>query len=137
MKVIVVISGFTQKNHEVTGSRLMWRRLRMERDLCDGRDALVYLREWNTDLKKFAKEINHLEPTEVLECAYSWGGGYGMPQLTKRLLAPVTCVLCDPVFRSKTPLGRWMAFMDRKIKVPGNVTVVKHFVQHSKWYLAC
>jgi hypothetical protein len=134
MKVIVVISGFTQKNHEITGSRQLWRRLRMERDLCDGRDALVYLREWNTDWKKFAKEINHLEPTEVLVCAYSWGGGYGMPQFTKRLLAPVTCVLCDPVFRSKTPFGRWMAFMDRKIKVPENVTVVKHFVQHSKWY---
>ena len=78
----------------------------MERDLCVGRDVLVYIREWNTDWESFAKEINSIEPTEVLVCAYSWGGGFGMPQLAKRLLAPVTCVLCDPVYRSKTLVGR-------------------------------
>ena len=134
MRCIVVISGFTQKNHELTGSRQLWRKLRMERDLCNGRDVQVYLREWNTDWKAFSKEINSLEPTEVLVCAYSWGGGFGMPQLCKRLLAPVTCVLCDPVYRSKTLLGRWKAFLDRKINVPSNVTVVKHFVQRAKWW---
>jgi hypothetical protein len=134
MKVIIVISGFTQKNHENTGSRQLWRKLRMERDLCDARDTLVYLREWKTDWKAFAKEINSLEPTEVLVCAYSWGGGFGMPQLTKRLVAPVTCVLCDPVFRSKTLIGRWAAFCDWKINVPVNVTVKRHFIQRAKWY---
>ena len=135
MKAIVVISGFTQKNHQNTGSRQLWRELRMERDVMRvGKDALVYLREWNTDWKAFAEEINILEPTEVLVCAYSWGGGFGMPQLCKRLVAPVTCVLCDPVFRSKTLIGRWAAFCDWKIKVPDNVTVKGHFVQKAKWY---
>jgi len=134
MKAIVVISGFTQKNHQDTGSRQLWRKLRMERDLCVGRDVLVYIREWNTDWESFAKEINSIEPTEVLVCAYSWGGGFGMPQLAKRLLAPVTCVLCDPVYRSKTLVGRWAAFCDWKIKVPKNVDVVKHLIQKAKWY---
>ncbi len=67
-------------------------------------------------------------------CAYSWGGGYGMPELCKRLTAPVTCVLCDPVYRSDTFWGRWLAFFDYRIKVPSNVKVVKHFVQRSKWW---
>lgn len=133
-KIIVVISGFTQHNYEDTGSRELWRELRIERDLCDARDVKVYLREWNTDWKEFAKEINSLTPTDVLVCAYSWGGGFGMPQLTKRLVAPVTCVLCDPVYRSKTLIGRWAAFCDWKIKVPENVTVVEHFIQKAKWW---
>lgn len=134
MKVIVVISGFTQKNHQNTGSRQLWHKLLWERDLCATKDALVYLREWNTDWKEFAKEINDLEPTEVMVCAYSWGGGFGMPQLCKRLVAPVTCVLCDPVYRSKTLFGRWAAFCDWKINVPENVDVVAHFIQEAKWY---
>jgi hypothetical protein len=134
MKIIICISGFTQKNHENTGSRQLWRKLRMERDLCDARDVKVYLREWKTDWKAFSKEINALEPTEVLVCAYSWGGGFGMPQLCKRLVAPVTCVLCDPVFRSKTLVGRWAAFCDWKINVPENVSVVAHLIQEAKWW---
>ncbi len=134
MKCIVVISGFTQQNHEDTGSKELWRQLRIERDLCDARDVLVYLREWNTDWDDFSKEINLLEPTEVLVCAYSYGGGYGMPELCKRLLAPVTCLLCDPVYRSETLFGRWKAFFDRKIHVPANVTVKHHFVQRAKWW---
>lgn len=134
MKVIVVISGFTQKNYQQTGSRHLYTELSLERDGEVARDVKIFLREWNTDWKAFAKEVNCLEPSEVLVCAYSWGGGYGMPQLTKRLLAPVTCVLCDPVYRSKTLLGRWAAFCDWKIKVPENVDVIKHFIQKAKWW---
>jgi len=133
-KVIVVISGFTQKNHEDTGSHELWLKLHMERDLCHGTDVKIFLREWNSDWEGFSRFINGLEPTGVLVCAYSWGGGFGMPQLCKRLVAPVTCVLCDPVYRSKTVVGRWAAFMDWKIEVPGNVDVVGHFVQEAKWY---
>jgi hypothetical protein len=134
MKVIVVISGFLQQNHEETGSKELWRQLRMERDLCDARDVKVYLREWNTDWEAFAEEINDREPSEVLIAAYSYGGGFGMPELCKRLLCPVTCVLCDPVYRSESLFGRWKAFFDRKINVPVNVTVKHHFVQRAKWY---
>ncbi len=134
MKCIVVISGFTQKNHEDTGSHELWLNLHMERDLLVGTDVKIFLREWDSDWKAFSKFINSLDPTEVLVCAYSWGGGFGMPQLCKRLVAPVTCILCDPVFRSKTLVGRWASFCDWKIKVPDNVTVVKHFIQKAKWY---
>lgn len=116
--------------HQNTGSRQLWRELRLERDLCDGRGVLVELKEWNTDWEDYAKYINSLEPSEVLVCCYSWGAGFGMPQLTKRLVAPVTCVVCDPVYHSPTILGRWKAFFDRwKIKVPKNVTVVRWLMQ--------
>jgi len=134
MKVIVVISGFTQKRHQKTGSRQLWRELHLLDDLCAEKDAIIDLKEWDSDWESYAKFINSLEPAEVLVCAYSWGGGFGMPELTKRLVAPVTCVLCDPVYRSKTVLGRWAAFCDWKIAVPKNVTVVKHFIQEAKWW---
>lgn len=133
-KVIVVISGFTQKRHQDTGSRRLWHDLHKRAYLHDEGYTMVDLKEWNSDWESYAKFINSLSPSEVLVCAYSWGGGFGMPELTKRLVAPVTCVLCDPVYRSKTPIGRWMAFMDWKISVPENVDVVAHFVQESKWY---
>ena len=92
-------------------------------------DTLVYLKEWNSDWKEIAKEINGMKPTGVLICAYSWGGGFGMPKLSKRLVAPVTCVVCDPVYHSPTRLGCWMALFNRKIKVPKNVTVKRWLMQ--------
>ena len=134
LKAIIIISGFTQKMHQNTGSKELWRKMHLADDLCANKDVLIELKEWDTDWSYYAKYINSMKPSEVLICAYSWGGGHGMPQLAKRLKAPVTCVLCDPVFRSKTILGRWAAFCDWKIKVPGNVNVVKHFIQKSKWY---
>jgi hypothetical protein len=101
MKVIVVISGFTQKNHQDTGSKRLWRELHMLDDLCKSEDAI-----------------------EVLICCYSWGGGHGMPQLSKRLQCPVSVVACDPVYHSPTKFGCWMALFDRKIKLAKNVSVV-------------
>ena len=47
MKVIVVISGFTQKNYQNTGSKQLWRELRLLDDLCEGQDSLIQLKEWN------------------------------------------------------------------------------------------
>jgi hypothetical protein len=129
MKVIVVISGFTQQMHQNTGSRQLWRELCMERDLMTTGDTIVRLKEWNSDWKAYAKFINSLAPTEVLVCCYSWGGGFGMPQLCKRLVAPVTCVACDPVYHSPTVFGRWWALFDRSIKVPKNVTVKRWLMQ--------
>ena len=133
MKVIIVISGFTQKRYQHTGSKCLWRELRMLRDLST-KDTVVHLKEWDSDWEEYSKFIISLAPEEVLVCCYSWGGGFGMPELCKRLLVPVTCVMCDPVYRSKTFWGRWMAFIDRKIPVPSNVTVVNHLVQEAKWY---
>ncbi len=124
MKVIVVISGFTQKNHQDTGSKQLWRELHMLDDLCKSEDAIIDLREWDTDWKSYSKYINSLEPSEVLICCYSWGGGHGMPQLSKRLECPVSVVACDPVYHSPTKLGCWMALFDRKIKLAKNVSVV-------------
>ena len=134
MKVIVVISGWTQKKHQNTGSRQLWHKLLWERDLCATKDATILFREWNSDWKAEAKFINSLNPSEVLVCCYSWGGGFGMPQLSKRLQCDVSVVACDPVYRSPTPFGRWMAFCDHKIKLPDNVKVVGWVSQESKWY---
>jgi hypothetical protein len=64
MKVIVVISGFTQKNHQDTGSKRLWRELHMLDDLCKSEDAIIDLREWDTDWKSYSKYINSLEPSE-------------------------------------------------------------------------
>ena len=124
MKVIVVISGFTQKNHQNTGSKQLWRELRLLDDLCEGQDSLIQLKEWDSDWKAYAKYINSLEPTEVLICCYSWGGGYGMPQLSKRLQCDVSAVVCDPVYYSPTIFGRWWALFDGRIKLDKNVKVV-------------
>tara|TARA_R110000782_G_scaffold55815_1_gene117436 strand:+ start:653 stop:1189 length:537 start_codon:yes stop_codon:yes gene_type:complete len=124
MKIIVVISGFTQKNHQNTGSKQLWRELRMLDDLCESKDSLIELKEWDSDWKAYAEHINSLEPTEVLICCYSWGGGYGMPQLSKRLECDVSVVACDPVYRSPTIFGRWWALFDRNIKLDKNVKVV-------------
>ena len=124
MKVIVVISGLTQKNHQNTGSKQLWRELRMLDDLCESKDSLIELKEWDSDWKAYAEHINSLEPTEVLICCYSWGGGYGMPQLSKRLECDVSVVACDPVYRSPTIFGRWWALFDRNIKLDKNVKVV-------------
>ena len=87
-------------------------------------DVLVELKEWNSDWKDYAKYINSLNPSEVLVCCYSWGGGFGMPQLSKRLQCPVSVVACDPVYHSLTVLGRWWALFDRKIKLAKNVSVI-------------
>jgi hypothetical protein len=133
LKAIIIISGFTQKNYQDTGSKELWIKMHLCEDLCAEPNVLIELKEWDSDWKSYAKYINSMKPSEVLVCAYSWGGGHGMPQLCKRLVAPVTCVLCDPVFHSKTLVGRWMAFLDWKIKVPKNVTVVKHFIQEARW----
>jgi hypothetical protein len=129
MKVIIVISGFTQKMHQDTGSKQLWRELHLLDDLCKGEDTVIDLREWDTDWKSYAKFINSLKPSEVLICCYSWGGGYGMPQLSKRLECPVSVVACDPVYHSPTKLGCWMALFDRKIKLADNVKVVSWLSQ--------
>jgi len=134
MKVIVIISGFTQKMHQHTGSRKLWREMRLLKDLCADKEVVIQLKEWDTNWKEYAKYINSLDPEDVLICAYSWGGGHGMPQLAKRLKGAVTCVMCDPVYRSKTIFGRWAAFCDWRIDIPANVSVVKHFIQKAKWW---
>ena len=123
-KIIIVISGFTQQMHQNTGSRRLWRNLCIERDLCATKGVEVHLKEWNSDWKDYAKFINSLKPSEVLICCYSWGGGFGMPQLSKRLQCDVSVVACDPVYHSPTLFGRWWALFDRKIRLPKNVSVV-------------
>ena len=124
MKIIVIISGAFQKSYQETGSRRLWRKLCMERDLCATRGAIVQIKEYNSDWKKYAEYINSRNPPEVLVCCYSWGAGFGMPQLSKRLQCDVSAVVCDPVHHSKTIWTRWMALFNKSIKLPKNVSVV-------------
>lgn len=130
MKVIIIISGFTQQMHQHTGSRQLWREMRLLDDLCATKDVVVELKKWNTDWKDYAKYINSLNAPEVFICAYSWGGGYGLPKLSKRLDGAVRAVVCDPLYYSPTILGRWKALFDKwAIRLPKNVSVVRWLAQ--------
>ncbi len=57
-----------------------------------------------------------------------------MPQLAKHLKCNVEVVACDPVYRSTTPFGRWMAFCDHEIKIPKHVSIVGWVGQVDRWY---
>jgi hypothetical protein len=123
MKAIIIISGFTQKLHQETGSKKLWRKMRLNSKLYSNPDVLVELKEWDSDWRNYARYINSYKPSEVLICAYSWGN-HGLIELSKRLDRRVVAVLCDPVKRSRTIFGRWKALFDRKIKLPDNVDLV-------------
>ena len=134
MKVIIIISGFTQKTYQKTGSRHLWRKIHLLDDLCAESDVLIDLKEWDSDWSYYAKFINSLNPESVFIACYSWGGGFGMPELAKDLECDVSVVACDPVFRSKTPFARWMAFADKKIKLSDNVSIIGWVGQRDSWY---
>ena len=132
-KAILIISGFTQKNHQNTGSKQLlakcWKYGEMT---AHGEETFVALKEWNYDWKAFAKFLNSLNVEEVFASCYSWGAGFGLREFAKYYNGNITAVLCDPVYRSKFWLTRWLA-LTRKliptIKYPANVRVVKHFKQ--------
>lgn len=131
---IVVISGFTEGQYEQTGSADLHTQLFDRFHRWDGHDDMVMvfpLKKWNHDWKGFADYLNRNTFSKAFVCAYSWGAGFGLRELSKRFLGGITCVLCDPVFRSKYPWMRWLALRRKHnvIKYPKNVTVKKVFYQ--------
>ncbi len=127
MKHIVLISGFTEDRHAMTGTRKIYR------ELVDEYGYDVTLCELNDDFELLADSLMRQGVTELLVCAYSWGCGNGLKELSKHFVGPIKAVLCDPVYRSKYPWMRWRAltnkFFEPTIKYPENVTVVRWFNQ--------
>ncbi len=125
-KKVILISGFTEGRFERTGTYRLYRK--MQRQFGD-----VILCEWDDDFKELAKLLYSDNVSELLVCAYSWGAGNGLSELSKHFLGPIKAILCDPVYRSKFPWMRWRAltnkFFEPTIKYPHNVTVVRWFNQ--------
>jgi hypothetical protein len=128
-KVIIVVSGFTEKLENNTGSREIWHKL-FER-YSDKAD--VWLFHWKANWRGWATMLEKMEASEVLVCAYSWGAGFGLRELAKHYSGAISCVLCDPVYYSKFWLTKWRAITDKfwrpTIKYSDNVTVKEWFTQ--------
>ncbi|MGE9270706.1 MAG: hypothetical protein ACQKBU_07870 [Verrucomicrobiales bacterium] len=122
---MIPISGFTEDLGKHTGTIALWRKLRRfsSEEVC-----VQTPRVWNDDWNDIAAMIHResAPETRILVCAYSWGAGHGFIKLARALhrfdRRIETAVLCDPVYRSHTIFGRWLAMVPGlKIRVPENV----------------
>jgi len=93
----------------------------------------IVLCEWNDDFKMLSELLADDGAEELLVCAYSWGCGNGLRELSKHFTGQIKAILCDPVYRSRFPWMRWRAltnkFFEPTIKYLDNVTVVRWFNQ--------
>src|SRR6056297_1194435 len=132
-RVILVIGGFTEKINEDTGSRQLWEKT-LPFSKMEGHDTMVFVlhKKWNHDWKKLAKWLESINVSDCFVCAYSWGAGYGLANFSKAFSGPISCALCDPVYYSRLWSTKWLAafkWLRPSIKLPRNVTIVKHFKQ--------
>lgn len=132
----VVISGFTQTLRQPTGCQQLWDVLRRARRESD---AAVLLQPWNADWAGLADLIWRFRPAEpprVYCYAYSWGGGWGFPQLAcelgERGIEIAHAVLCDAVYRPRLNLLAPIALTPiPRIVVPANVRLVDWYRQET------
>lgn len=138
----VVISGFTQRLEHPSGSQYLWNSIRLARENC--REAACLLEPWNSDWRGIAEWIWRFRPLDrparVYVYAYSWGGGWGFPQLAKELdergIEIQHAVLTDPVYRSPRRLLAPLALCPIvPIMVPANVREVSWFFQRTNRFL--
>ena len=130
-KAIVIFSGFTQQWDEETGSDTLYKRLMPYAEFGSHDElVLIFKREWH-DWEELAKWLNLNNVSECFVCGYSWGAGHGLVKFAKTFSGAISCVLCDPVFRSRWPWMRWKAIRRKQntITYPSNVTVKKVFYQ--------
>ena len=129
-RAIIVFSGFHQKWGEDTGSEKLYENFKQFANFGGHNDiVMVFKREWH-DWEELASWLNDHDVSECFVCAYSWGAGYGLSKFAKAFSGAISCVLCDPVFRSKYLWMRWLAILaDKTIEYPKNVTVKKVFYQ--------
>lgn len=137
----VVISGFTQNLEHPNGCQYLWNAIRRAQD-CD--EAACRLEVWDADWAGIAELIWRFRPIDrparVYISAYSWGGGWGFPQLAgelgKRGIEVIHAVLADPVYRPKSRLFVAAALVPgMKITVPANVREVSWFFQKTNRFL--
>ena len=126
MKVIAIISGFTEADFDITGSRKLYNELRVRFP-----EHVVEFAQWKEG-EDLAKYFNSIGATNALVCAYSWGAGHGLVEFSEAFDGNVRAILCDPVYRSKFPWMRWRAltkFWIPTIRYGDNVSVLAWFTQ--------
>lgn len=121
---IICIAGFSEKRGAHTGTSRLYMRLRE----WTAPETTVRFWLWDEDWRDRAAHIARVSPPDarILVCAYSWGAGHGFVRLSRALQRlgrrVETAVLCDPVYRSRTLLGRWLAIVPwLRVRVPANV----------------
>jgi hypothetical protein len=124
----IVIGGFRQQTDEPTGIQKLWLKLGRFR----GPHRAVLFREWHTDWRELAEQIATTSEASpgIRVYAYSWGAGDGCMTLARELLRRgldvQQAILADPVYRSRTIFGRWLALLPNpEIVVPRNVRRVQ------------
>jgi len=130
-RAIIVFGGFTEQWDDNTGQDQLYQKILPLAVMHSHDDVvLVFKREWHK-WKELVNWLNANNVSEAFVCAYSWGAGLGLREFAKRFLGGITCVLCDPVFRSKYPWMRWRALRKKQnvIKLSDNVNVKRVFYQ--------
>ena len=133
-KWAVIRKGFLQDDRAVTGLEKLWLKSRA----FSNRNCCIQCREWDDDPIGMADMIwrNSTPDPIIYDIDYSWGGGWGMPQLAKALrergLWIDTAVMCDPVYRSPRLTMRWRSLINKgpltpKIVIPPNVRKIIWF----------
>lgn len=131
----IVISGFTQTLETPCGSQILWNQLRRD---AAGHDSAVLLQPWHADWAGVAELIFRFRPLprrpRVFCYAYSWGAGFGFPELARELgkrgLGIEHAVLSDAVYRPRYRALDWLALVRYpRVLVPSNVRRVDWFYQ--------
>jgi pimeloyl-ACP methyl ester carboxylesterase len=132
---IVLFSGFTQKNHQLSGMQRLWKKL----DRFRAPGVRICLREWDARYERLAERITLLTQDDyhtpmIIVAGYSYGGETAIrfcDELGKRGLDVRQLILCDAVRRwlarvpTPTSLLPWW-----RLTVPRNVDQVDWFRQH-------
>ena len=125
---IICITGFREGPADATGLGRIWLGARKH----SSPETWVTKFRWNADWKAEARDIarNLAEDAKVVVCAYSWGAGFGFIQLAKHLrnegVKVTAACLCDPVYRSRWLVFRWLALVRLpRIKLPFGVGLVR------------
>lgn len=144
MIVQVLFSGFTQHRGYAHGWYVLRERL-LQQGYSNGIDHRVWLEPWRANTKNLAISLKILQglygKVHLGIYGYSYGGGFGAMQLTRRLakfdIRVQKLVLADPVFRPAwipvplpSPLSLLPFNHQPKIRLPDNIVDLVHFYQN-------
>jgi len=119
---IILYCGFRQIPHRGTGIQKLYRRICTEVAHDRRLFPLVALRPWNSDFDTDAELIEQADSQRLILIGYSYGCGWAIPQLAKRLNHyPIhLAALIDPVKRYG--IGKLRSLRrGGKLEMPSNV----------------
>lgn len=97
---IILYCGFRQIPHRGTGMQKLYRRICTEVAYDRRKFPLVALRPWDSDFATDAELIEQAASQRLILVGYSYGCGWAIPQLAKRIKQPIhLAALIDPVKR--------------------------------------